>query len=375
MKTLKDLPKLKNNRVIVRVDYNVPIKGTKILDHKRIDVSFKTLNLILKKGGIPVLIAHLGEGKESLLPIAKYLLKKYKVVFITKDIYDNDFISVLDKVPKGTLILIENIRRYKEEEINDKAFAKLLSSLGEFYVNDAFSVSHRKHASIVGIPRYLPSFAGEQLITEIKNLNSVFNNKKNPFVFILGGAKFGTKIPLLKRFNETADNVIIVGAILNNFYHLLNFEVGDSVVETGFDKQIKPLLKSNKLLLPIDVIVLRGEKKIIVSPAEIQKNDIISDIGPLSVNLIKDKIKKSKIIVWNGPSGWYEKGFVSGTIGIAKAIKEFNVKAIIGGGDTGVIIEKIFKDYNNKKVFISSGGGSTLDYLAKGKLPGIDALK
>lgn len=376
MKLLKSIPKLKNERIIVRVDYNVPINDNKIGDTRRIEASYETIDFILKKGGIPVLLAHMGDTKSSLAPIAKYLKKKYKVVFVDEDLNNKNIFDNLNKVSKGSVILLENIRRYDGEEKNDQKFAKLLSTFGKYYVNDAFSVSHRKHASVVGIPKYLESFAGIQIIKEVNILDKALKNKSHPFLFILGGAKFGTKIPLIKRFINSADNVVIAGAILNNFYKVSNFEVGKSVVEDGFDKDIKSLLDNPKLLLPVDVIVKRGNKSVVTIPLEIKKNDMIVDIGPQSTALILEKIKKAKIVVWNGPTGFYEKGFTKGTTDLAKGIiKNEKVTAIIGGGDTGAVIEKITKKISKSNIFVSTGGGATLDYLANGTLPGIESLK
>lgn len=367
MKSIKSLPKLKGDKVIVRVDYNVPVVGNKIKDSRRIESSFESINIVLKKGGVPILLAHMGDEKATLKVVAKYLSKKYKVVFV------EDYKNIPMKLPAKAVILIENIRKYEGEEKNDTTFAKSLASLGKYYVNDAFSVSHRPHASLVGIPRYLPSFVGISLMKEIEVLDKAIKNHKHPFLFILGGAKFGTKIPLLKRFINTADNVVISGAILNNFYKVSGFEVGKSVVEAGYDKEIKELLSNPKLLLPIDVTVLRGNKSLNVTPEEVGKNDMIVDIGPRSIKMILEKIVKAKMLVWNGPTGFYEKGFTKGTVELAKCIaKNKKLMAIIGGGDTGAVIEKL--KIENKKVFVSTGGGATLDYLANGALPGIKAL-
>ncbi len=375
MKSITALPALKGARVLVRVDYNVPIASNKIKDARRITSSFATIDAILKKGGTPVLVAHLGDNAASLRPVATFLSKTYKTVFVTHDVTDAYVHDILAQVPKGTVVLLENIRRYEQEEKNDAVFAKALSKLGQYYINDAFSVSHRKHASVVGIPKYLPSFAGVQLQKEIAALSSIVNNKKHPFVFILGGAKFATKIPLLKRFSELADSVIITGAILNNFYKEAGFPVGRSVVEEGYAKPIAALLKNPNLLLPTDCLVLRGDKKVTVGPDEVEANDVIVDIGPRSTELIAEKISKAKVIVWNGPTGWYEKGFVKATTTLAKACVASKAFTVIGGGDTGAVVEKIVKDNDSKRLFVSTGGGATLEYLASGTLVGIAALK
>ncbi|MEO5646362.1 MAG: phosphoglycerate kinase [Candidatus Paceibacterota bacterium] len=384
MKSIKSLPALKGAKVLVRVDYNVPIVNNKIRDTRRITSSFETISTILKKGGTPILLAHLGDSTASLRPVATLLSKTYNIVFITHDVMDTHIHSIIEQVPKGTIILLENIRQYEGEEKNDVTFAKTLSKLGQYFVNDAFSVSHRKHASVVGIAKYLPSFAGAQMQKEIAALSPVLNNKKHPFVFILGGAKFETKIPLLKRFATLADNVVITGAIMNSFYNEAGFPVGKSVVEDGFAKPISALLKNPAVLLPPDCLVIRNEETVTVTPLEIEAQDVIVDIGPQSVALITEKIMKAKLVVWNGPTGWYEKGFVKATTALAKATIASKAHTVIGGGDTGAVVEKIFgitgasakaTALQRKNIFISTGGGATLEYLANGTLPGITALK
>ena len=372
MQTLKDLKptKQKNSlqRALVRVNYNVPMNGSKIVDTRRIEASFDTIRVLQKKGFQVRLLAHLGDGEESLKPIAKYLSKYFKVKFVTEDI--NADVPV---VSKDTVILFENIRRYKEEKENNINFSKNLSKLGDIFVNDAFPDSHRKHASVVGVAKYLPSYAGIQMEKEIKNLSSLLTIKKHPFLFILGGAKFSTKIPLIKRFAISADQIVVCGAILNSFYKTAGFEVGSSVIEEGYEKEIKKLLSLSNLLLPVDVVVLRSGAKKLVMANEVQKGDVIVDIGKQSTDLIKQKIQKSKLIVWNGPTGWYEKGFVKATKDLAQEVVKSKGFAVVGGGDTGALVEKIAG--SSKNVFVSTGGGATLEYLAKGTLPGIQYLK
>jgi len=375
VQSISTLTKAKGKNVLIRVDYNVPIKNGKIVDVRRIISSYQTIDMVLKKGGRPILITHQGEGKESLAPIAKYLSKRYKIVFFT-DRLGKGTRETLSKAKEGAVVLLENIRRYKGEKQNDPKFTTLLASLGDVYVNDAFPVSHRAHASIVGVPKLLPSFAGVQLQAEITALTPVLAAKAHPFLFILGGAKFGTKIPLLERFGELADGVVIAGAILNNFYKVSGFEVGKSVVEAGYDEQIRKLLKSSKLLLPTDVVILRKGKKHIVSIDDVGKQDKICDIGPASTERIIEKIYKAKLVVWNGPTGWYEAGFDTATMAIGKALTKSRAKAIIGGGDTAAVIEKMLAKLplKQKQIFISTGGGATLDFLAKGTLPGVQSL-
>jgi phosphoglycerate kinase len=374
MKALTKLPALTGKRVLIRVDYNVPIKRGTIVDTRRIESSYQTIDAVLKKGGTPILIAHLGDGTESLAPVARFLSKKYKLLFLTTPLTDPITEETISRVQKGSVVLLENIRRYPGEEKNDKAFAKTLARLGAVYINDAFSVSHRAHASVVGIAKHLPSYAGFQLLAEVSALSGVLKSKAKPFLFILGGAKFGTKIPLIERFSSKADNLFVAGAIVNTFYQTAGFEVGKSVVEGGYEKTIAKLLKSPKLLLPTDVVVKRGKKSVVVGPDEVQKADVIVDIGPESIRLISGKVQKSKLVVWNGPMGWYEEGFDAGTIGAAKACATTKAEVVVGGGDTAAVIEKVLGG-KKKNVFLSTGGGATLDYLSKGTLPGIEALR
>ncbi len=376
MNSIKTITNIKGKRVLVRVDYNVPLKGNRILDTRRIESSYKTIDLLLKKGATPILLAHFKQGEESLAPIARFLSKRYKVLFLAGPIEGETREWVLKNVQKQTVVLLENIRRNPGEIANDPAFAKLLASLGEVYVNDAFSESHREYTSIVGLPKLLPSYAGFQLEAELKALAPALSGKTHPFLFILGGAKFETKIPLLERFSTLADNVVIAGAILNNFYDVAGFEVGKSVIEKGYDEPIKKLLKSPKLLLPTDVVVVRRGKKLIVPSNEVGKADKIVDIGPASTERIIEKIYRAKLVVWNGPTGWYEGGFTTATIALAKALTKSRAKAVIGGGDTAAVIHKMVSKLpaKQKQIFISTGGGATLDYLAKGTLPGVQSL-
>ncbi len=366
MKAISESPITKGMRVIVRADYNVPTKGTRILDPRRIEASYKTIDFLLKKGASIVLISHSKE--ESLKPVYTYLKKKYSTLSFAKTIED----IASDMKPRD-IVLLENIRAYEGEEKNDTAFAKKLASLGSVYINDAFSVSHRKHASVVGIPKYLPSFAGFSFAQEIKNLTLTDAQIKHPFVFILGGAKFGTKIPLIKKFIGKADSIVIAGAILNNFYKSAGFEIGSSVAEDGFDTQIKKLLKDEKILLPIDLIVLRKDAKVVTTPDAVLPGDCIVDIGPESTKLIVGLIGTAKLVVWNGPTGWYEKGFTKATKALAQSIVDSKAHAIVGGGDTGLLVEKILPE-NNKRIFVSTAGAATLDFLANCTLPGIIAL-
>lgn len=373
MKKIQTVQKIKGKRVLVRVDFNVPIANGKVRDVFRIEQSLKTITYLHKKGAIQILIAHLGnDGAVTLKPILKVLEKKVKVQFLTEEIDSEKLHKKITQAKPGTIFLLENIRRYKGEEENDTAFAKQLAVLGEVYVNDAFSVSHRPHASIVGVPKLLPAYAGFQLQEEVAALEPIVKKPVKPFIFILGGAKFSTKIPLIERYAKQADKVIIAGAIMNNFYKAAGFEVGNSVIEAGYDTEIKKYLSFLNVLLPVDVVVQRGKNTITVAPTEVEPGDVIVDIGEQSVNLLKPLIEEAKLIVWNGPMGWYEKGFTAGTVALGKLLATTKSQVVIGGGDTITVLGDAFA--KKKHIFISTGGGATIDYLSQGSLPGVDEL-
>ena len=244
--------------------------------------------------------------------------------------------------------------------------------MADMFVNDAFSVSHRAHASVVGVSKYLPNYAGLQLEAEIKNLGGVLTKPAHPFLFILGGAKFETKLPLIKKFLKTADAVFITGALANNFFKTAGYEVGTSLVEEK-DFGFKAMLKNKKLLLPIDVTTLSGSEHVIKTLANVLPNDKIMDIGPESVKLLKPIIADAKLVLWNGPTGAYEHGFDKQTKAILKLLANAKAKTIIGGGDTVEMVNEL--KLEDKFAFVSTGGGATLEFLAKGTLPGIKVLK
>jgi phosphoglycerate kinase len=373
MQSIKEIPDLKDKRVIVRVDFNVPIKDGKVLDDFRIQKAVPTIEYLQKKGAKVILLSHLGsDGSESLKPVA-VRLKKYipKAQFIGTPIHSDDTDEALAAMKKGDVALLENIRRENGEKENTPSFARALSRFGDIYVNEAFSVSHRLHASIVGIPKFLPSYAGLQLLDEIKNLSKAFN-PVHPFLFILGGAKFETKIPLIKRFLKNADTVFIGGALANNFFQAKGYDVGMSLVDAG-NFSIPSLLKNKNLLLPIDVEAVHGAKHRFTKPNDVHVDEQMLDVGPQTIDALKELVNKAKFILWNGPLGKYETGFGGATEKVLKAIALSKADSIIGGGDTVELVSKL--KLESKLGFVSTGGGATLDFLAKGTLPGIKALK
>lgn len=373
MKSIKEIPTLAGKRVLVRVDFNVPIKDGKVVDDFRIKKAVPTIEYLQKKGAIVILLAHIGEdGKESLKPILPKL-KKYipKAVFVSSAIFSDETEDIIKSAKKGDVILLENLRQETGEKNNSPSFARALSRYGDIYVNDAFSVSHRPHASIIGINKHLDGYAGLQLEDEVKHLSLAFD-PKHPFLFMLGGAKFETKIPLVKRFLRDSDSVFIGGAIANDFFQARGYEVGTSLVGEG-NFQIASLLKHKNLILPSDVEVVKGGKRRFTKPTEVANDEMIVDIGPQTIETLKSLIEKAKFILWNGPFGKYESGFGGSTEQILKIISKTKVDSVIGGGDTVALISKL--KLEGKLGFVSTGGGATLDFLAKGTLPGIKILK
>lgn len=372
LSTVKDIKNLKGKRVVLRLDFNVPIKNGKIVEPMRIDRAIPTIEYLRKKKARIVIFSHIGkDASYSLKPVAQYLSKTMNVGFVP-DFRTEEARTIADNLQEGGVVLFENLRLDDRETKNDPAFSKYLASFGEVYVNDAFAVSHRAHASVVGITKYLPSYAGFLIEDEVKSL-SLALKPKHPFLFILGGAKFETKMPLMKKFMEIADHVFVGGVLANDFFHDQGVETGKSFVDK-YNFKLTPLLKKGKIILPTDVVVKNGDgkKTSVKNLNEISPVDSIVDVGPETIKNLLPILKKAKLIVWNGPLGFYEGGFDKATIALLKAITEVKATSIIGGGDTAVIVEKL--GISKKLSFVSTGGGATLDYLANGKLDGIDAI-
>jgi len=371
LRTIKEIKNLKGKRVLLRLGLNATIENGKVMGGYRIKQVIPTIKYLKNNGAKVIILGHIGRGgKENLKPIAKYVNRRTKVGFIP-NIHNKNLPTILENMKNSTAVILDNLRSDTGEEENSMIFAKYLASFGDVYVNDAFSVSHRKHASIVLLPKLLPSYIGFQFEREIKHL-SVAMNPPRPFLFVLGGAKSSTKIPLMKKFLKEADSVFVGGALANNFFKEMGCEVGRSLVDKD-SFNLKPLLKNKKLILPVDVVVgTKGNKKVKL-PCELIKNDIISDAGPETVKILESIVSKSKFILWNGPLGNYENGFDKGTSDLLKILAKSTEKTIIGGGDTLTVAFNL--KLHNKFTFVSTGGGAMLDFLADGKLPGIKAIE
>ncbi len=372
MKSIKENKSLSGKRVILRVDFNVPTKDGKVLDDFRIKKTIPTILHLQKSGAKVIVISHLGgEGKESfsfIVPTVNKYIKNFE--FIKTPIFSDETEKRINSLKKGEVVLLENLRTETGEKKNSPSFARALSRYGDIYVNEAFPVSHRADASIVGIPKFLPSYAGLQMELEVAELSRALV-PEHPFLVIFGGAKAETKIPLIKRYLKDADHVFVGGALANNFFKARGLEVGKSVVDN--DAKIpKTFLNHKKLVLP-DMVVVSRSRKVAVKVEEVGENNQILDIGIPSINRLAPLIHKAKLILWNGPMGWYENGYTEATDELVKLLMKTKAKVIIGGGDTAVFVEK--KKLAHHFTFVSSGGGATLEFLSKGTLPGIKALK
>lgn len=372
MKSIDQVKNLKGKRVILRADFNVPIARGKVVDDFRIQAVMPTIKMLRDAGAKIIILSHVeGKGGASLKPVAKYFAdKKFPVTFISK-YFTPGALKTLGKMKNGDIVLFENVRINKGEKDNDEKFSKKLAEMGDLYVNDAFPVSHRAHASIVGIPKFLPSYVGPVFKREVKFLSTAFKPDR-PFLFILGGAKFDTKMALLKKFMNLADFIFVGGALANNFFKELNMEIGDSVVSEG-TYELPKLLETHKVFIPIDGSVQNGKKVTIKQVQDLVPKDKIWDAGPNTLVQLKDLIDRSKFVLWNGPLGNYEEGFSEGTKNLAEIISKSNAKSVVGGGDTVAAIQEL--GLMDKFTFVSTGGGAMLDFLANETLPGIEAME
>ena len=384
---------IKDQKIILRLDLNVPIKDKVIRDDTRIILCLPFLNRLIKKKAKIIIISHLGRPKGinvpelSLIPIFKYLKDTLKTnVYFFRGTFDGETKEKFSHLKGGEVILIENIRFFKEETEDGQDFSKKLGELGDIYINDAFSCSHRKQASVHSITKFIKkSYAGPLLKKEITAINLVIKNKKEPVTCIIGGSKISTKINVITNLLKKVNNIVIVGAMANNFFVHKNLKVGKSLIEKNTKEIIANIYKKAeehncKILIPEDCMVGTdfegtGKNK---NLDEIQENEIILDIGFNTIKKIQKKINESNTVLWNGPAGYFEnKNFLKGTLSIAENISKNTIEksliSILGGGDTLAAINKS----NDKLTFshLSTAGGAFLEYLEGKDLPGISVLK
>ena len=384
---------VKEQKIILRLDLNVPIKDKLIKDDTRIVLCLPFINSLIEKKAKIIIISHLGRPKGvnvpelSLTPIYKYLKENLKTnVYFFRGAFDDEVNEKFSYLQGGDVILIENIRFFKEETEDDLNFSKKIGALGDIYINDAFSCSHRKQASVHGITKFVKkSFAGPLLKKEISAINLIIENKKEPVTCIIGGSKISTKINVIFSLIKKINNLIIVGAMANNFFTYKNFRVGKSLVEENTKEIIEDIYKKAKLnnckiLIPKDCLVgtsFDGKSKK-RNLDEVKDNEIILDIGDDTIKNIEKKINESNTILWNGPAGYFEnENFSKGTMSIAEILSNNTEKksliSVLGGGDTLAAISKS----KNKLSFshLSTAGGAFLEYIEGKDLPGISVLK
>ena len=382
---------LKGKKVLLRVDLNVPMKSGIITETSRIEKILPTIKLLIEKEAKIIILSHIGRPKGkivegmSLEPISKKISEFLnKEVLFDKNQINENTISKINKISNGSIMMLENIRFNEGEEINDKEFSKKIASLGDIYINDAFSCSHRAHASIEGITKHISSYFGLQITEEINALKRITSEIKKPVTLIIGGSKISTKIKIIKNLIKKFDDIIIVGGMANTMLKHTGSKIGKSIYEHDCENLIKEILEKSKayncqINCPIDVIVSKnlhgtGKNKEI---REIENDEMILDIGPKTILSIKKIINNSNTVLWNGPAGYFENSnFANGTKEIIKIITEKTLKdkifSVAGGGETVAAINKFNKF--DSFTFVSTAGGAFLEFLEGKKLPGISAI-
>ncbi len=378
---------VKGKRVLVRVDYNVPIKDGKVGDDTRIRAAMPTLEYLLQHGAAVILMSHLGrpkggpDPKYSLKPVAAYLSQLLgKPVAFAEDCIGPVAEKAASQLKPGEVLLLENTRFHPEEEKNDPEMARQLASLADLYVNDAFGSAHRAHASTEGVAHYLPSVAGFLLEKEIQYLGQAIADPRRPFVAILGGAKISDKIGVIRNLLTRADQILIGGGMANTFFKAQGYPIGDSLVEDDALDTARELLKNagNHLRLPVDVVIAdkfdnEAETKT-MEMGPVPDGWRIMDIGPETVSLYSKAVTGAGTVVWNGPMGVFEMPkFARGTFGLAKAVANSGATSIVGGGDSVAAVTE--SGLADKITHISTGGGASLEMLEGLTLPGVAALQ
>lgn len=389
LRTVRDLKNLKGKRVLLRVDFDVPIIRGQVSKNglTRIKAALPTISLLRQKGARIILVTHLGRPKGrrapslSVKPVVKVLEKLLdcKIKFAPEIIGLKVSRAIHDLEDRGVLLL-ENVRFFKGEEKNDQKFAQALASLADLFINDAFAVSHRSHASIVGVTKFLPSYAGLRLADEIKTLSRVLVRPSHPLVIMIGGVKIETKLPVIKNLIKSADKILIGGALANTFFAAKGHEIGKSLVNKKFISEARGLLRSKKIILPVDLritskIDLRAKSELRLPNAQ-KLSDLVVDLGPKTVDLFGGYLKQAKTLIWNGPLGRCEiPRFAKSTRALALIFarrSRGSAFGLIGGGDTLSCLQGL--PGLGGIDFISTGGGAMLEYLCGKTLPGIQPL-
>ena len=381
-KTVHDID-VKNKTIVLRAMLNVPIKDGKVGDKMRLKAALPTINYLISQGAKIVMISHHSHEGQSLEPVAGALSELVgRPVAFASDCIGEVALAAVKALPSGGLLMLENLRFHPEEEANDEEFARTLASYGDIYVNDDFTACHRSHASLVGIPKFIPAVAGLEVEEEVNTITSSIDNPKRPLVAIAGGAKISTKVPIISFLLDKVDVLFVGGAMANTFLLAKGLEVGNSLVELDQVETAKQIIKSAEekgktLLLPIDVVVTTDVKEAlnvrVMLAGDVGIDDIIADLGPMSVLQLNEFIKPEGSVIWNGPIGIAEqKEFANGTEMVAEEIISSGAFSIVGGGDTADYVDGA--GLADKFGFVSTGGGASLELMSGNTLPGIAAL-
>ena len=389
LNTVKDAD-LKGKRVLIRVDFNVPVKNGVVTDATRIKAALPTINYILDGGASLVVMSHYGRPKGqknmdfSMAPIrAEFEKLLGKPVKLAPDVIGVEVEKEVKALKPGEVLLLENVRFYPDEEKNGEEFAKTLASYGDLYVNDAFGTAHRAHASTEGVSHFLPAYAGFLIEKEVKFMAPLLENPEHPFVAVIGGSKVSSKISVLESLVKTCDTIVIGGGMAYTFLKVLGHSVGTSLVEDDYQETAKAFLaaaekKGVKVILPVDHVCAdkfdENATPVAVDSVDIPEGLMGLDIGPKTVALIVSEMKSAKNVVWNGPMGVFEfSAFAKGTEAVAKALAESDAISVVGGGDSVAAINKF--GLASQISHVSTGGGASLEFLEGKVLPGIKALE
>ncbi len=377
MKSLMKIPKLENIPVLVRAALNVPIENGEVANSFRLRKALPTIEYLRKKHARVILIGHIGEkGTETLEPVYRAMKEFVPGLVFCPVTVGATARKAVRNLPAGGVLMLENLRRDSGEVKNSPQFVASLAELADVFVEDSFDVCHREHASVVGVPKLLVPYAGLQLLQEVEELTKALK-PKSPSLAIIGGAKFSTKEPVLVSLLKSYDRVFVGGALANDFMVASGHSVGKSLVSADADEVgIRTLLKNPKLMLPLDQVIAPagGDHAQGMSAGldSVPAGSAVYDDGPKTIEALTVLASKAKTILWNGPLGLYEKGFTDATEGLAKAVAASSAYSILGGGDTVAVVEEL--NLSHRFSFISTGGGAMLAFLAKGTLPGIQAL-
>ena len=382
MRSLRDIPQLANVPVLVRAALNAPVESGRVANDYRLRRAVPTIRFLAEKGARVILVSHIGEkGTETLAPVAEALGRLLPRVYFSEATVGASAREAVRRLAAGDILVLENLRRNPGETTNDPVFAKELAALADVFVQDSFDTCHRRHASIVGVPALLPSYAGLLLEEEVAALSGALTPPA-PSLAVIGGAKSSTKEAVIEALLPSYTHVFVGGALANDFLAARGEEVGKSLTSAADRESVARMLASLKLVLPVDSLVIpaaaagtltaRAEARV-RGAGEVQPDEMILDHGPATIALLTDLARTAKGVLWNGPLGKYEDGFTVATDALARAIASSRANSVVGGGDTVASIENL--GLLPRFSFVSTGGGAMLEFLARGSLPGISALE